>query len=243
MTPERKKAEALICEYMDAVDKTGANGDYYRELFGNMSDAQFMKWAAKQFPYKFQPKPFVIEPTMQDAVDGLNVLGVPLLEKVALPHQYVSKNGKPVYSQLCLVIYIPLKKMKQFITKKNSMSTNISERDMKTGLLVNIDKNGKTSDREFECLAIMGLDNTIEEFSRSRADSMQAKDLAYSTISTLGKVSKKDVPIDQDDSLAKNLMNVYLLGSGLNSNLVNHDLMLPITVKNRRRRVERETDT
>lgn len=240
MTAERKKAEALICAYMDAVDKTKANGDYYRELFANMSDAQFKKFVSKQFPYKFQPKPFVIEPTMQDAVDGLDVLKVPLLEKVYIPHKYRNKDGKPVATKPCMVIYIPIKKMKQFITKKNSMSTDIAERDMKTGLLVNIDKNGKISDREFECLAIMNLDNTIEEFSRTRADSMNAKDIAYQAITTLGKVSKKDVPIDKDDSLSKNLLSTYMIGSGLLSNLVNEDLYLPATIKGKQKRTTRE---
>lgn len=240
MTPERKKAEALIYSYMDAVDKTKRNGDYYRELFASMSDAQFKKFISKQFPYKFQPKPFVIEPTMQDAVDGLNVLKVPLLEKVYLPATYTNAKGEAICTQPCLVLYIPQKKMKQFITKKNSMSTNISERDLKSGLLVNVDKNGKTSDREFECLGIMGLDNTIEELSRTRADSMNAKDTAYAIISTVGKVSKNDVPLSQDDSLSKNLLNVYMLGCGLNSNLVNQDLYLPSTIKARERKVERE---
>jgi hypothetical protein len=239
--PARKKAEKLIYDYFDAVDKTKANGDYYRNLFSKMSDAQFKKFISKRFPYKFQNKPFVIEPSMSDAVDGLDVLGVPLLEKVYQPHLYRNKDGKPVASKKCMVVWVHAKKMKQFISKKNSMSVEIDERDMRTGLLVNFDKNGKTSDREFEALAIMGLDNTIEEFSRSRADSMKAKDLAYSTIATLGKVSKEDVPVDQDDSLSKNMLNVYMLGAGINSNLVNQDLYLPITIANRRNKVERET--
>ena len=113
MTPERKKAEKLIYDYMDAVDKTKANGDYYRELFSNMSDAQFKKFISKQFPYKFQPKPFVIEPTMKDAVDGLNVLNVPLFERVYLPYKYKNKDGEPVATKPCMVIYIHIKKMKQ----------------------------------------------------------------------------------------------------------------------------------
>lgn len=241
MDAKRKKAQELILAYFDQVDKTKENGDYYRRLFAKMSDAQFKNFVSKQLPYKFQPTPFKIEPTMEDAVDGLNVLGVPLLEKVHLPYLYTNKDGKSVVTKECMVIWIHLKKMKQFITKKNSMSTNIDERDMKTGLLVSFDKNGKSSDREFECLAIMGLDNTIEEFARPRADSMRAKDATYSTIMTLGKVSKDDVPIDQDDSLSKNLLNVYMLSCGLNSNLVNQDLYLPKTIKNKQRKVERET--
>ena len=241
MTAARKKAEELIYKYFDTLDKTKANGDYYRTLFSKMSDAEFKKFISKQLPYKFQPKPFVIEPKMKDAVGALEgVLKVPLLEKVFLPYTYTNSDGKPIATKPCLVFYIHIKKMKQFITKKNDMSTNITERDMKTGLLVNVDKNGKTSDREFECLAVMGLDNTIEEFSRTRADSMNAKDAAYQIISTTGRVSKDEVPLEQDDSLSKNLLSVYMLGCGVNSNLVNQGLLLPITIKKNRRKVERE---
>lgn len=239
---DRKKVEALVCQGFDALDKTKMNGDYYRKLFASMSDAQFKKFISKQFPFKFQPKPFVIEPTMKDCVDALNVINVPLLEKVYMPYLYTNKDGKPIATKPAAVVYFPEKKMKQFITKKNSMSTNIEERDMKSGLLINFDKNGKTTDREFEALAIMGLDTTIEEFSRTRADSLRAKDVAYSTISTLGKVSIKDVPLDQDDSLAKNMISVYMLGAGINSNIVNQDLLLPKTIANRKARVKRETE-
>lgn len=38
------------------------------------------------------------------------------------------------------------------------------------------------SDREMECLAVMGLPNTMREFSTYRADAMRAKDAFYATI-------------------------------------------------------------
>gem|GEM_PF-5024432 len=39
-----------------------------------------------------------------------------------------------------MVVYIHIKKMKQFITKKNSAPSSIENRDMKSGLLVSHDK-------------------------------------------------------------------------------------------------------
>ena len=119
------------------------------------------------------------------------------------------------------------------------MSVDISQRDMKTGLLVSFDKNGKTSDREMEALTVMGLDKTVKELSRPRADAMKSKDIMYNTINTTGMVSIDNIPIDIDDSLAKNMMNVYLVGSGIQSNLVNQDYYLPYTLKNKKRNVER----
>lgn len=241
MTPQRKKAESLVYDTMDALDKTGQNSAFYKEKFAKMTDKEFEKFVAQDLPFKFQHKPFEVEPRMADIKKAADILKFPLLEKVNLPFIYENKDGIPVQSKEALVVYIPLKKMKQFITKKNSMSTEISQRDMKTGLLINFDKNAQTSDREFESLAVMGLDNTMLELSRHRADAMKAKAEMYNTINTTGKVSLKDVPVDVDDSLAKNLLNVYLIGSLLKSNLVTEDDMLMSTIKNKQRKVERET--
>ena len=178
---------------------------------------------------------------MYDVEEALKVLGVPLLEKVALPYLYIDKNGNPVWSKEAMVIYIHIKKMKQFITKKNSTPTGIDNRDMKSGLLVSFDKGGKTSDREMEALAVMGLDKTMEEMSTWRADYMDAKSTAYQTISTLGTISERDVPIEEVDSISKNTLNAYMVSALINTNILNKDYMLPKTIAGRKPKIERET--
>ena len=130
--------------------------------------------------------------------------------------------------------------MKQFITKKNSTPTGIDNRDMKSGLLVSHDKGGRESDREMEALAVMGLDNTMDEFSTWRADYMDAKSMGYQTISVLGKVSKEDIPIEETDSIAKSTLNAYLTSALINTNIINNGYMLPKTLADRKSKVVRE---
>ena len=89
---------------------------------------------------RFHTKPFEVEPTMTDINNALKVVGTPLLQKVALPYLYVNQNGEPVWSKEAMVIYIHIKKMKQFLTKKNSVPLSIESRDMKSGLLTSHDK-------------------------------------------------------------------------------------------------------
>ena len=240
MTDQRAKAEKLVYDFMDKMDKTGRNTQYYKELFAPMSDKQFLDFAKRDLPFRLHVKPFEIEPTMSDAKEALDVLKVPLLEKVHLNYMYKNKDGKPVTSQEALVVYIPLKKMKQFITKKNSMSTNIGDRDMKSGLLVGHDKNAIESDREFESLAIMGLDNTIKELSKPRADAMKVKSEMYNTLNTLGMVRLSDLHMSIDDSLAKNTISTYLIGSQLFTNIISDDYYLPYTLANKERRIVRK---
>ena len=213
MTKERAKAEELIYNVMDALDKTGSMSRYYAEKFKPMDDKEFLKYISKKFPYRFQTRIFKIEPTFVEIEKAAKVLGVPLMEKVSTPDLYKNKDGIPVSTKEALVVYIHLKKMKQFLTKKNSISTNITSRDNKTGRLVGHDKNGATSDREMESLVVSGMDNTI---------------------SALGTVSLKDIPESKTDVLSKNMMNVYMLGSHINTNLINIDNMTPQTIANKR---------
>ena len=236
----RTKAEKLIYDVMDALDPSKAMSEHYKKKFSKMNDKEFKKFISYKFPYRFQPRLFKIEPNMDKINNAANILGIPITEKVNLPYLYENSDGVPVQSKECPVVYIHLKKMKQFLAKKNAMSIDIDQRDMKTVNLLNADKNGQTSDREKEALAIMGMDNTIKELSRPRGDAMNSKNVMYSTISTLGNVSLNDLPFDSDEVLGKNLLNVYMIGAMLDTNLINQDGYLPITLKNKERRVTRE---
>lgn len=241
MNKQRQEAEELIYKVMDKLDKNGYNTSYYQTLFGKMSDKEFFDFCKKNLPFRFHTKPFE-EPKMYQIEDALKVLNVPLLEKVALPFLYTDKDGNPVWSKEAMVIYIHIKKMKQFLTKKNSTPSNIDNRDMKSGLLVSHDKGGKTSDREMEALAVTGLDKTMKELSTWRADYMNAKSTAYQTISVLGKISNSDIDIKNTDSIAKNTLNAYLVSSLINTNILNVDYLLPKTLSERGSKVKRETN-
>lgn len=232
----REWCEAKIIEVLDIMDPTRSNSEHYKKMFASMNNNQFYDFIALDFPYRFHSKPFEIEPDVAKSEKALKALGAPLFEKVNLPYLYRNKDGVPVQSKECIVGYLHLKKVQQFITKKNSMSTDITIRDMKTGLLTGHDKNGKTSDREMESLAAMSLYNTMEEFGRSRADSMNAKSSMYNIINTKGEVSLSEVPVEQDDSLSKNLMDAYMIGSHLKSNLISDDYYTAYTVKEKKRK-------
>ena len=162
MTKEqREQVEELVIKYFDTVDKSHTNSDYYKKLFSEMDDNQFIKMMERKFPFRLHYRPSVVEPSMTDAENGLKVLGVPMLEELNLGFLYTNKDGKAVKSQKCLVGYTHLKKVQQMVTKKNKWATEIENRDMKTGLLKSGDKGAGTSEREFESLTTLGLYKSI----------------------------------------------------------------------------------
>ena len=230
---QREEIEALVISSMDILDKSKTNSDYYKDLFARMSDNQFEKFIAKRFPFKFHYRPSVVEPTMDDVTKALDYIGVPLMEKINEPNVYVNKDGVPVNTKEALVVYIHHKPVQQFITKKNKWSMNTSNRDMKTGRLVGADKGAVTSDREFESMAVQGMNSTMKEFYTIKADAMNAKNLANNVIGSTGMLRLEDIPIDKDDSLSKGLMNVYMIGAHLNSNILNEGNYTPYTLSRR----------
>lgn len=232
---QRQEIEDLVISSMNVLDKSGINGDYYKDLFSKMSDVQFEKLISKKFPFKFQYRPSVVEPSMDDVTKALKYIGVPLMEKIIEPYVYVNKNGVPVNTKECLVVYIHHKPVQQFITKKNKWSIDTSNRDMKSGRLIGVDKGAVTSDREFESMAVQGMDKTMREFYTIKADAMSAKNLANNIIGTTGMLRLDDIPIDVDDSLSKNLMNVYMIGAHINSNILNQGNYTQYTLKQRKR--------
>lgn len=232
---QRQEIETLVLNSMNVLDKSGTNTEYYKDLFARMSDAQFTSFISKKFPFKFQYRPSVVEPSMDDITKALDYIGVPLMEKITEPYVYTNKDGVPVSTKECLVIYIHHKPVQQFITKKNKWSMDTSNRDMKTGRLVGADKGAVASDREFESMAVQGMDKTMREFYTIKADSMSAKNLANNIIGTTGMLRLDDIPIDKDDSLSKNLMNVYMIGAHINSNLLNEGNYTQYTLRRRNR--------
>ena len=237
---QRQQVENLVCESMDIVDKSKTNGDYYRQLFANMSDTQFYNFIKKELPFRFQYVPTTVEPSMSDIIDGLKYIGVPLIEKVNLSYLYKNKDGKAVNSKPAMVCYVPLKKVQQVVTKKNKWSFESSNRDMKSGRLIGQDKGASESDREFESLATLGLTETMKELSGPRADALNSKNVMYNAIGTTGMVRLSDLPEDIDDSLSRNMFNVYLIGAGFNSNLINQDNYTMYTIRGKSRKGLRE---
>lgn len=236
---KRKEVELFLYNLLDIVDPSHINSDYYREIFAKMNNDDFYHFFERRLPIRFHYDVFKIEPKMYQIVDAFKFMNKPLLEKLNLPHVYKDKNGKPIQSQECLVLYIHIKRMKQLVAAKSHVALNTEKRDMKTGLLSGKDKGAKQTDREFESLAAFGLEYTMDEFSRFRADAMRSGSEVNNIILNKGFVSDKDFRVEKDDSLAKNMLNVYLLAANIHTNLVDEEYMTPYTARNRQRQIER----
>lgn len=236
----RAKAEELIYKTFDKIDPSGANTQYYQQLFADMSDDKFYKLMSGRLVFRYHVAPFKNEPKMSDIFNAFKVLNKPLMERVKLPYLAKDKNDNPIESQECIVGYMNIKRLKQMMAKKTNTAIEITKRDMKTGRLLGEDKGGIESDKEFEGAMALGLENTTIEFSRVKAAAMKAKAEAYNQINVKGEVSFDDIDPEKTDSLSKNTLNVYLIGANIHSNLIDEDYYTPLTLENRKRNIKRE---
>lgn len=237
---QRADIEKTVIEFFDILDKSGVNSNYYKELFSDMSDAQFVKFLSGKYPFKFQMRQSVTEPSMTDIIKACDYTGVPLLEEIYLPYLYTNKDGKAVKTAKCMVGYNHQKKVQQIVTKKSKWSVEVENRDMRSGRLIGADKGAATSDREFESMVTLGLDNTMYEFAKPKADNIKAKTAMNAAISTKGYVTQDDIPNDPSDSLSRNMVDIYMMSALLETNLTNADGYTQYTLKNRHRAVERK---
>ena len=81
----------------------------------------------------------------------------------------------------------------------------------------------------------MGLDYTMDEFARPKADSLEAMAQMSNAILTKGYVEDSDITVANNDSIGKNLFNCYLIGAHIHSNLIDVDYMTPLTAKNKKK--------
>lgn len=242
MTPERQKAEALIYKTFDALDPTGSNTKFWKELFSGMSDDEFKKFTARTMPYRLQTSAFRYEPSTQNIIDTFKVLNIPLLEDVYHPYLYEDSNGKAVTCSKAIIGYVNLVAMKQMLAKKNNYGVDNSSRESKTGRLTGHDKGGLVSDREMESFILFNQDKCVDLFSHEMADDMDAKAQMLTQISTTGQYKQSEVKRESKNQISKNTVDAYLIGSHLYTNLINSEYMTPYTLSEKSRRVERESE-
>ena len=233
---KRKKMEDLIYKFFDAMDKSGTNTKKYKELFQPMTNAQFDKWFKGFFANEnayliLDICEFENSVTLEDVEKGAKVLGIPLFEDVYMPHLSMDKQHVVVTKEPVPVGYLNIKRTQQTVSKKNGLSTEISKRSALTNQVTGTDKNGRQSDLENSMLVSLGLENTLKELNGPRADDMVMKQQMLQDIALNGYVRLSDLESDVDNKTTLNTVNVFLLGMGLNSDLVTTGLMTSQTVK------------
>ena len=129
ITPEKRaKMENLIYKFFTAFDKSGTNTNYYKELFGLMSDNQFDQYFKEFFQNE---KAYLIlnivdyEHTirMEDIERAAKTINIPLFENVYTPHITMDKDKVICTKEPVPVGYLNIKRTQQTLNPFHSMGS------------------------------------------------------------------------------------------------------------------------
>lgn len=97
---------------------------------------------------------------------------------------------------------------------------DITVRNQKTGQASGDSKIARLSDLESSALQAINADYSLKELLSARADSQDAKSEMYKNISMYGYVSQEDLPSDIKNKQTLNTVSQYLLGAGIENDLL-----------------------
>lgn len=123
-----------------------------------------------------------------------------------------------------------VKRMQQLLSKKNTFSTETSQRNAKTGQVTGADKNSRVSDAENFAMNVIGAEAAMKEFMSARADDNVAKAELEKQINNNGYATLKDIPNDIENKQSLNTLNVLFLGAGIATDLITPGLALKRTM-------------
>ena len=114
----RKKMEALIYKFFNAMDDTGKNTKHYKEIFETMSDNEFKKYFDGFFKEETAYLVLTIvdyesDLTLDEIERAAKVLGIPLFEYVYTPHLTMDKENVVMTQTPVPVGYIICKREQQ----------------------------------------------------------------------------------------------------------------------------------
>lgn len=240
MTEKRRRVEKEIVAAMLALDPTGSNASIWKKRFSSMSDAQFASFMkslhsdSENIRYEYHE--FGEDaPTLDNAIKASKVIGFDLFQYCYFPHITEDDDVIMRTPTKCLVGWLNLKPVQQMVEKKNGSSTSINIRDPKTGQVTSSDKNAGDSDAEANMLlSFMDTDEEsaiIKELHGFRSDDFIAKSEAYKSIQDKGYVSLDEITTDDNTGkMTLNLVNAYLIGAQIKSDLVSESYLLPSTI-------------
>ena len=219
-SPARIKAEESVYALLDAFDTSRYNSDQYRKLFNGMSNLEFKTYmqnlSTEQQYISMEIDTATKKLTLDKMFKIASSLGVKT-HKYVMYRENTSSDGKEcsITPYPSLILYIPVKRLQQFISKKNSASGNTDKINPLTGTVTSESKSASINDTQSFGLLVTGQRNTLKEFMGPRADDDRSKNQMLHTIEEKGEVFLKDLSIVPSNKQSLQTMKVFMRAVGI----------------------------
>jgi hypothetical protein len=240
----RDKIRRLIYDFLTIVDVNSKfkNRKYYEDMFNRMTDEEFDKWASnmgnsmedtinvRQLPWE--------SVTLKQIRDAADFLNVPLEEYIYYRHMVDGVDIRTKYK--VPVGYLNVKRLQQMLSKKNQFTFDTKNVDYSTGEVKGGSKVHHISNAETYMLLLQNSKNTLKEFFGPRGSNLEQKKDMKNKIAADGWISLKDIPPTEYKNEAVNTLDMYIIASGLKSDLTfrsDSDYKTPFTKEELRKEI------
>lgn len=233
----RDELNQELFEFLDDMDPSGKNTERLRSFLIGMSDKEYYEYMddflnddRKYIQVAYEPynNPVTIE-FIEKIAKKYHII---FYHKIAKPYVNGNPQNPTVTPHEVMVLYLPVKRLKQMVATKSHTSVTNTKRDAKTGQVTGSDKTARVTDVEGYSLIVQELYASARESFGPMADNEAAFFEMQRQIQKNGEVSLADLPNDPLSQKTTNTVFYLMLGSCISTNLIEDSgYLLPITLK------------
>lgn len=215
-SPARIKAETDMCNLMNVFDNTKFSGNQYKQLFDSMTNEEFkifMEKIANEEEYvTINIDSSRRDLTLDTIFEKCNKLGIQT-HKYVIYRENKSEGDNELTSvtpHRALILYIPMKRLQQIISKKNNASGDIDKINILTGAVTSDSKSSALNDTQSLGLVSSQQFNTLKELLGPRSDDHRSKIQMLQRIEEDGEVSLKDLNITSNNKQSLTTLKEFM---------------------------------
>lgn len=197
MAGNRKEAEKIIIDIVEAILPGGGNKEVYQTFFSKMNDAAFDKWmndinAGKERPFIYVPNGTPKKLSSERNFAIAKKLGHNFFERIWID-QDDPERPKYLTNVPYIVLELPIRRQSQLLVKKISVPENNRSIDQLSGQAAGDSRSARISYPELQFLMGMNLPNSLVEFMKFRGGDKGGFNAMNRTISNDGTVTLKSI--------------------------------------------------
>ena len=172
MAGNRKEAEKIIIDMVEAILPGGGNRQVYETFFSKMSDKDFDQWmedinAGKERPFIYVPNGGKHKLSTERNFAIAKKIGHNFFEKIWID-QNDPERPKYLTNVPYIILELPIRRQSQLLVKKISVPENNRSIDQLSGQAAGESRSARISYPELQFLMGMNLPNSLVEFMKFR---------------------------------------------------------------------------
>lgn len=224
MAGNRKEAEKIIIDMVEAILPGGGNKEVYENFFAKMSDKDFDSWmedlnSGRERPFIYVPNLGKVKISTERNFAIAKKIGHNFFERIWIDEK---DPNRPKYltNVPYIVLELPVRRQSQLLVKKISVPENNKSIDQISGQAAGESRSARISYPELQFLMGMNLPNSLLEFMKFRGGDKGGFNAMNRTISADGTVTLRSINHLSTGVESTKTLSAYLTAMHLRNTLI-----------------------